>query len=303
MCQARRGEGRITDHVIWLGGGCGSGKSSIARELVHRFDLVLYATDAHTWEHWRRRGAPELRSGDCRWLRTSPEELARQFVSGSDEVFPLILEDLGALRDGPLVLAEGPQLFPELVAPHLASPGHGLWLMPTGEFQRWALGRRGEPSGTSDREWALRNRLARDAILNELIRGQTSGPGLSLLEVDGSRTLPEMMDAVVDYFAEQIAAGPLARDGAEHRRIRRQENVGVHGNLCSFRAHLGLAKPPAFDFACECGTLGCRERVLLTIYEYGTAREPPERSVVLREHAGEGEAIPLGETASLVGRI
>lgn len=36
------------DHVIWLGGGCGSGKSSIARELVHRFDLVLYATDAHT---------------------------------------------------------------------------------------------------------------------------------------------------------------------------------------------------------------------------------------------------------------
>ena len=137
------------DHVIWLGGGCGSGKSSIARELVHRFDLVLYATDAHTWEHRRRRGAPDLASGDDRWLWTLAEELARQFFSSSDEVLPLILDDLDALRDGPLVLAEGPQLFPELVAPHLASPRHGLWLMPTPEFQRWALGRRGEPRGTS----------------------------------------------------------------------------------------------------------------------------------------------------------
>jgi hypothetical protein len=289
------------DHVIWLGGGCGSGKSSIARELAHRFDLVLYATDAHTWEHWRRRGAPDLGSGDDRWLRTPPEELARQFVSGSDEVLPLILEDLDALREGPLVLAEGPQLFPELVAPHLTSPGHGLWLMPTPEFQRWAVGRRGEPSGTSDGEQALRNRLARDAILNELIRDQAAGLSLSLLEVDGSRTLPEMMDAVADHFAEQIAAGPRARDGAEHRRIRRQENVGIHGNLRSFRAHLGLAEPPVFDFACECETLGCRERVLLTVDEYATALEPPERYVVLREHAGEGVTVQIGGSASLVG--
>jgi hypothetical protein len=291
----------VIDHVIWLGGGCGSGKSSIARELVHRFDLVLYATDAHAWEHWRRRGAPDLGSGDDRWLRTPPEELARQFVSGSDEVLPLILEDLDALRDGPLVLAEGPQLFPHLVAPHLASSAHGLWLMPTLKFQRWALGRRGEPSGTSDRERALQNRLARDAILNELIRGQASGLGLSLLEVDGSRTLHEMIDAVADYFTEQIAAGPRARDGAEHRRIRRQENVAIHSNLCSLRAQLGLAKPPVFDFACECGTLGCRERVLLTVDEYGTALEPPERYVVLREHAGEVAAASLGESGSLVG--
>ncbi len=64
------------------------------------------------WEHWRRRGAPDLGSGDDRWLRTPPEELARQFVTGSHAVLPLILEDLDALRDGPLVLAEGPQLFP-----------------------------------------------------------------------------------------------------------------------------------------------------------------------------------------------
>jgi hypothetical protein len=70
-----------------------------------------------------------------------------------------------------------------------------------------------------------------------------------------------MMDVVADRFSEQIAAGPRAR---------------------------------------ERGTLGCRERVLLTIDEYGTALQPPERYVVLREHAGEGEAAPLGETVSLV---
>ena len=77
--------------------------------------------------------------------------------------------------------------------------------------------------------------------------------------------------------------------------------MGIHSNLCSLRAHVDLANQPVFDFACECRLLGCRERVLLTVDEYGTALEPPERYVVVPEHTSGVEGTPLGATAFLVG--
>jgi hypothetical protein len=58
-------------------------------------------------------------------------------VRGSEERLDLILVDLTEMPVGLLVLAEGPQLFPELVAAHLAKPG--------GEPGRWHSARR--PAG------------------------------------------------------------------------------------------------------------------------------------------------------------
>lgn len=51
MSQAVAREVCDMDNVLWLGGGCGSGRSSIARELTHRLDLQLYAVDAHGYDH------------------------------------------------------------------------------------------------------------------------------------------------------------------------------------------------------------------------------------------------------------
>jgi hypothetical protein len=42
----------------------------------------------------------------------------------------MVLDDLCALGDGPTVIVEGPQLFPELVAPLLQTRAHGLWCCP-----------------------------------------------------------------------------------------------------------------------------------------------------------------------------
>ena len=113
---------------------------------------------------------------------------------------------------------------------------------------------------------------------------------------------PDAGVQVQRHFAERIAAGPRARDGAEHRRIRRQENQSVHSNLASYQADLGMAQAPIFDFACECATLGCRERVLLSIDEYGTAVAQPDRFVVVRAHLTQMDvqAAPLGEAGCLV---
>jgi hypothetical protein len=267
------------EHVLWVGGGCGSGKTSIARELAHGFDLQVYPVDAHGYDHLRRLGGRPRPSFDELWLASTPEELAERFVSATEERLPLILADLDGMRDGPLVIAEGPLLFPALVAAHVASPAHGVWLVPTEEFQERALRKRGGMSPTSDPERALRNRLARDAILHRLNRRQAAELGCTVIEVDGSRTLAEMEEVVAAHLGERIAAGPRARDGVERRRIRRAENTAIHDNLVAYVADAGIAEAPAAPFACECTTLGCRERVMLPIDEYGRALEQPSRFI------------------------
>jgi len=281
------------EHVLWLGGGCGSGKSTIARTLAHRLDLQLYPVDAHGWRHHRLLGAGEQRSNDEMWLRPAPEELAERFVRSAEEHLSLILDDLDAMRGGPLVLAEGPLLFPALVGPHIASSADGVWLVPTEEFQEWCLRKRGGmDSSTSNPERALRNRLGRDAILNRLNRRQAAELGFTVIEVDGSRTLPEMEEVVAAHFAERIAAGPRARDGVERRRIRRAENAAVHSNIAAFVEAEKITEPRPFPFVCECTTLGCDKRVPTPIDEYGRVLERPSRYLVAESHRVAAMTLP-----------
>lgn len=61
----------------------------------------------------------------------------------------MVLDDLRTLGSGPTVVVEGPQLFPDLVAPALVTPEHGLWLLPTPEFGRRGAAGRG-PASTTD---------------------------------------------------------------------------------------------------------------------------------------------------------
>src|SRR6187402_458986 len=120
------------DHVLWLGGGCGAGKTTLARRLAYRFDLRLYPVDAYGFAH-ERRATPQahptmtyLAGLDYRDRMVTPttEQRVHNFVGYATERFGMIAEDLGALSGGPLVLAEGPSLLPELVAPVLATSGH-----------------------------------------------------------------------------------------------------------------------------------------------------------------------------------
>lgn len=106
-------------HVLWIGGGQGTGKSSIARALARRFDLRLYSVDEHEAAHAPR--MPSFVAGD-------PIE---EFVTASRHRFRLVLEDLAALPAGPTALVEGAQLFPTSVAAVLRSSDHALFLMPT----------------------------------------------------------------------------------------------------------------------------------------------------------------------------
>jgi hypothetical protein len=112
-------------HVLWIGGGPGSGTSAVARALARRFDLQLYAVDDHAGAHERRMPRTEV----LPVAAVTPAELVDRFVKVSRHRFRLVLEDLAALPPSPLAIVEGPQLFPASVAAVLREPGHALFLI------------------------------------------------------------------------------------------------------------------------------------------------------------------------------
>jgi hypothetical protein len=105
-------------HVLWIGGGPGSGKSSVARALSERFDLQLYSVDDHDSAH------------EPRMPTFLADETFHGVLTTSRHRFRLVLEDLAALPASPLAIVEGWPLLPTSVAAVLRDPGQALFLMP-----------------------------------------------------------------------------------------------------------------------------------------------------------------------------
>ncbi len=206
-------------HVYWIGGGSGAGKSTIARCLAAQHGLPVYSTDEVMPDHASRstpEDAPHLSrfrtmDMDERWVNRSPETMLETFHWFRGEGFGLIVEDLLRLPAETGVIAEGFRLLPHLVKPLLAEPGHAVWLLPTPEFRRAAFDSRGWeiPRKTSDPELARRkparsgpdvhrsplegdeaSRIAdhRDRHSDERGRSDSAGdPGVRALSWNGAR--------------------------------------------------------------------------------------------------------------------
>lgn len=268
----------VLENVLWIGGGRGAGKTSIARTLAHRHDLAFYRVDAYNYEHTRRLdhspGSP-----DERFLQPTPEEMAKRFVDAARHRFHLIIEDLRARSTSFLVIAEGPQLLPSLVAPYLASSGNAVWLQATATFRERTLAERGAPPVSSNHDRALRNLLERDRILDRFIRSGAERLGLTIMTVDGSRDLASMIDDIGDYFADSLASGPRIPDGRQLRRVRRIENIAMVNNYMSYLVDIGDGEAHNFEslpFGCECWRLGCQEVIEATVSDFETIRNAGE---------------------------
>ena len=278
--------------VLWMGGGGAAGKTTISRTIALRFDLAWYRIDGYAYEHQDRlvaRGLVDKPDDDYdrRLLTPTAEELAEQFWERSRLTVPLVLDDLRTMDGAVGVVVEGPQLFPELVAPYLAGPGSGLWLVSTEQFQRRVLGARvGDASGfTSDAQRALDNLVRRNLLLNDRTMAQARARGLSVFEVDGSRDLPAMTAQVVAHFAEVLSTPPAVRSGQQRRELRQRENDAAMRNVYAYLVEVGQPARWRVPLVCECEHLGCDAVTGMGPDEYEHARAAA-RPIIAHDAAG-----------------
>jgi hypothetical protein len=209
-------------HVLWIGGAPDAGKTSVARALAAAHGLRAYHLDAAGPSHWAR-ATPERHpclstflamSMDERWVLRSPEAMAEGVLGTGPEHTALAIEDLLALLSEPPIVAEGPWFFPVDIAPLLSDSRQAIWLVPSEEFKRASAARRGKPTfrdETSDPDRATRNWLARDLLLGEHVRRQARELGLTVYDVDGSRSLDEMVALLERHLAPYLSFPPEAR--------------------------------------------------------------------------------------------
>ncbi|MGO9872268.1 MAG: hypothetical protein ACLPVY_00595 [Acidimicrobiia bacterium] len=202
-------------HVYWVGGGSGTGKSTVARRLATQHCLYLYGTDEVMADHGRRispEDSPFMMAFaamdiDERWVNRSSEQMLETFHWFRGEGFGLIVEDLLALPKEPPVIAEGFRLLPHLVQPLLATPTHAVWLLPTPDLRRVAFECR-RPSGapwtfvdqTSDPDRALRNLLERDRMFTDGLIEEAKRLGLHTIDVDASMSEDDVAEQVNTWF-------------------------------------------------------------------------------------------------------
>lgn len=211
-------------HVLWIGGGPQAGKTTLSRLLAGKWDLKIYNLD---WHAVRDHAVPEhaLRPGtaiaaftrlsmDERWAVPSPVNLLERSIAVWQEGFALVLEDLLSLPRSRKIVAEGPGAFPWCVAPLLSSARQAIFLVPTRErrdivaARRWGSGQLQRFPGIVERERALINVSARDALLDARIVSSCNDLGLRCERFDGSLDLDDSLAIVEDHFREHLPATP-----------------------------------------------------------------------------------------------
>lgn len=200
------------DHVRWVGGGSGAGKTTVTRLLAERFAIGLYSADATIRVHSGQldaTGAPLLErfrrmNVDERWVQHDPVTMYATFPWFHGEGFGLLIEDLQRLPTDVPVVVEGFRLLPHLVRPHVSNRRHAVWLVPTPDFRRAAFLRRRHADAfwrrTSDPDRALTNLLERDRIFTEEIESDAARNGLDVLYVDGGRSVEDMSEELAARF-------------------------------------------------------------------------------------------------------
>ena len=217
--------GQALSHVLWIGGATDTGKTTASQIIAERHGLYVYSYDRHdrpqierlarTHAHYRAFLAASLEEN---WVRPKPEALLEFTLQAFRDRFPLVIEELLALPRDPMVV-EGHGLMPELVAPVLSSKRQAIWLVPTEAFKWASMRRRNKPSfrdKVSDPKRATSNVFRRDMLVAATVEAQAEAQGLTVYEVDGSRTAKEMATLIEQHFGPllhgAVGKGPRAEE-------------------------------------------------------------------------------------------
>lgn len=250
--------------TLFVGGGTGGGKTTLARALAGRHGLRLLPIDALWYEHAERSGETPL-PPDVAWLERTPGAQAADFERVSRLMLGYVLEDLPSLPEQPAVLVEGPQVVPDA----LPEGARAVFLVPTPEFQHANLSVR--PMSSSDPARALANRLVKDRLYADRVAELARERGFPVIDVDGARP-QEAIAARVERHLDGFFA---ASDPVDLPSVRRWENEKIARNVRAWVAtgDHRTSSEMTVPFACECGRLGCCERVPLTLAAFD-ADEP-----------------------------
>ncbi len=234
------------EHVLWIGGAPGVGKTTVASIVARRHGLRMYSADTRTWEH-RDRALTAGIGAAQRWENLTREARREQ---PDDELLAqslyaergaMVVSDVARLPDSPLIVAEGSVIRPADVS----AGGAAVWLMSDVETVKQRIGER---DGQSNRLYELLvDVIARDV-------GAARAPTIDATD------LAATVAAIEAFFAPQLARGPLATDAKERRALLREANLDIVEQVRGFYARpwaVGDPEAVVRDFMCECGATTC----------------------------------------------
>jgi hypothetical protein len=215
----------MLSHVLWIGGGTDAGKTTVAEAIVERHSLQYYNFDRHERSHivrriaagdYRGRKHPYEMTPDELWVDQHPAQMAGDLIRGWSRRAEIAVDDLLAMPKAPLIVAEGPGFFPEVVQPLLSSPHQAIWFVPEPWFKRKIAIQRGKPSvrhQTRDAQRATENIIARDLLVAQHVREEATARRLRLIEVDGAQSIDELVALVEQHFAPFLQTGSNGLSG------------------------------------------------------------------------------------------
>ncbi len=206
--------------VLWIGGTPDAGKTSVARALGEHFCWPVYEYDRTDLYHHNLlvHISPDNYSSfmsatiDEQWVDPAPDVLLQRALDSFEKRFHFILEELHAwtLPKNGRMIVEGFGLTPARLTPLLSSPNQAIFLIPTEQFKKASMERRGKPAfakETSNPTKAKQNLLERDLLLARHIQEQAQRHGLRVVEVDGSYSIEKTAQLIHEHFSPFLKQG------------------------------------------------------------------------------------------------
>lgn len=114
------------DSIFWIIGGAGTGKSTVCRELVSKFDAALYDMDEHVFGSYMGRYRADRHPVSTAWftqqdslawsLSLSPEEFNALYRAANAEHISLFAEDMRQADSRERVIVDGGITHPSVLA-------------------------------------------------------------------------------------------------------------------------------------------------------------------------------------------